>query len=895
MKNLRTQFFFQIALPMLWLMFTSFYCFSQTINADGAVDQGSFDKHFQIGRTIPNTEFLIGILNWDASINVFARNTNGGAFSNMGGGGFVNITGGLRAQLVGTQIIITSTAAITATIAGYLEVQITTPGESDRFKVFNFIVRRPNDIVFLLDRSGSMGCDYNESSELDWPNCAQNPPNDPSRWARLESAVTAFVDMSVDPSFTSRVLPNFPGFTGDRMGVMYFSGTTGVPGLALTDLNTFDTNIATNMNNAETPSLATDGTSIGNGMRQAILNHFGGAATVTRRQALLLFTDGEQNTGNWIKDEPMNEGRRIETSSTDATVEMNLESADIDPIEMYSIGLVQTPAGGSTLSHIADGTGRHFNIMTATPGDFPSGLGTWAFTHFFGSAASPQVVGRASSKAVTQSGTTATFTCNDNASRVIIEIYFDKPIGQVCSLYVKKDTFDAMQFAHVNRSDYIVTAIFDLSQMPAHFSKRGQWRIQANPPYLYKNAGIDLQILAIADDHKVHIDGFLQDEDVRVGDAINPTFTINLNQAPVTDADVKAIIIHPTFDLGNLLAEAPLPNMPPPTVESNGCDGQKLSYLLLIDSAFGEKARSVFSDTIQLKHRGGGKYTAEYSGIKVSGVHKIIYWVRKEPSDFGLIERIIEQTVYVHFGEPDINLGEPRMEVTKDPPNYYFKASFRPAYKDPQGQTQYIGPGFGHVMRVEGANNFYDVDDDCNGGYELDFSDPNPNPNIKVFVDDVLIYQGPALDFDKPYRPRPTQPWSLSLHAGLTLPVSKLDSLYNPGAFVEIDLTYRINNQFDVEALLGYYGFSDGFNILGASLLAGYRIGLTPSLHLRPALGIGYFAPKNESGTVGYTGRLELVKELNTHFDISLHGAYFNLPNPKYSFLAAGLGVKYHF
>ena len=47
--------------------------------------------------------------------------------------------------------------------------------------------------------------------------------------------------------------------------------------------------------------------------------------------------------------------------------------------------------------------------------------------------------------------------------------------------------------------------------------------------------------------------------------------------------------------------------------------------------------------------------------------------------------------------------------------------------------------------------------------------------------------------------------------------------------------------------------------------------------------------------TTGYTARLELVKELNGNLEGTLHGAYFNLPGPDYSFWAAGVGIKYHF
>ena len=138
-------------------------------------------------------------------------------------------------------------------------------------------------------------------------------------------------------------------------------------------------------------------------------------------------------------------------------------------------------------------------------------------------------------------------------------------------------------------------------------------------------------------------------------------------------------------------------------------------------------------------------------------------------------------------------------------------------------------------------------------------------------------------------------PFDISLHAGLTIPPAKLSPPYGLGAFIETDLTYQINKNLDAEALLGYYGFSGGFNILGASLLAGYRIDPTPGLYLRPAVGIGLFKPKGQASSIGYTARVELVKNLNSHLDGTLHIGYFNIPGPKYPFLTLGVGVKYHF
>lgn len=868
--------------------------------------QNDYVKHFQIGRTIPDTEFFINITGAPPGVGITASSSPGGELLDLNiSGNILTLNGNLSARKIGNRIAVYSSGPIVAHNNIFLEIQLSSGGQTSS-KIFHFINREPNDIVFLLDRSGSMGCDYNENTETDWPNCAQNPVGDSYRWGRLESAVQNFVGKCVDETDTTRILPNIGNFTGDRMGIAYFSGTTATPGIDLTGINAFSNALAGNMNLAETP-LATDGTSIGNGIMHAITRPglFNSTATTNRRQALFLFTDGEQNAGNWVKDEAPDEGNFIETSATNSAQVMNLEANSIQDIEIYSIGLVETPAGGSTLSHIADATSRHFNILNANPRDFPIDFGGWAFHEFF-RFASPQTIGFEKHQGVTPSGgASSSFFCNDRASRMIIEVYFEQPFGKVCSLFVTKDGQDAMQFdPKIIRTDYIATVIFDLTKMPADFFNRGTWKVVAQPPYLYKSQfPIDFKIFATADDHKIKLDGFLKEQNVRVGDKITPVVTLEVDQKPVSSATVKAIIFKPGNDLSTLLAEAPTPNLPDPSSESSGCDGQKYQYLLNNDTAFRNKINTLVLDTIELVYQGQGTYSAEYSGISVSGLHKILYWIRENHPALGLIERVKMQSVYVNYGRPDSKISKRQINASKDNylyvaaknNQYYFSAAFQPTYKNPQGNTLYVGPGFEHQMRLEGNNvNLNTIsNNNCNGEYEFTFSSPLSNPKVKVFVNNELFYNGRINGFDG--SPGNGSPWGLSLHAGLTIPTGNLDSLYNPGVMVELDLHYRINLNWDVEALFGYYGFSSDFSVLGGSLLAGYRQNLPNGFYLRPAVGLGVFKPENIDATIGYIGKIELLKNLTSRLEGAVHAGYITLPDPQLNFLTAGIGIKYRF
>jgi opacity protein-like surface antigen len=49
--------------------------------------------------------------------------------------------------------------------------------------------------------------------------------------------------------------------------------------------------------------------------------------------------------------------------------------------------------------------------------------------------------------------------------------------------------------------------------------------------------------------------------------------------------------------------------------------------------------------------------------------------------------------------------------------------------------------------------------------------------------------------------------WGLSLHAGMTVPHGDFNSFFEPAPTLGVDLEYRVNNNFSVEAIFGYHRF----------------------------------------------------------------------------------------
>ena len=885
---------------------------AQTLDWGTAGAQSEYVKHFQIGRNnISAGEFTITVSTPPASLSWFYRLNNVGAFLGVNDGDVVDIIHGgtdsrLRATFHSTaatkSIQITASSAI---VEGdyYFEIQATGSGPggaTPRSRVFHFINRMPYDIVFALDRSGSMECDYDENSDADWPGCSTGDTDgdaasgDGTRWDMLKDAVNIFVSKWSSSQDTNRILEDHPGFTGDRMGVVYFSGsiTPGSQiGSALTDVVNFRNNIDADMSSVESPHLGRDGTSIGLGLVESVNNRLGGAASPSRRQMVFLFTDGEQNVGNFVREGIPNPGRVVQVSELDTSPAMELDdiSPNINPIEFFSSGVVMTPQGGLNLGNIADDLNHYFNIMVANPQDFAPNLASQAFSEIFVDA-SPQII-RFDRRRM--DGDTVQFTvpCNNYVNRTIFEAFFDLPVARQCSVVVLKNGVEVTKYAEIVRRDYITTLVFNLFNQP-ELPAGGNWTFKVFPN---GQVSASVRLFATADDHSVDFKGGLTDEKVKVGDKICPTVHLSQHQKPITDADVQAIILQPGDDIGDLLARASVPNVPPSSTETGPCAARKYGYLVNKNPGALAKLKQTLSDTIVLKHKGNGVYEGEFDGLKVAGVYKIIYWIKALATDSSQIERMKEQTLNVRFGEVDLNRSSHEVEGgTKDPPYYYYRLSFRPSYVDPQGNTRYVGPGFGNAIKVKGPQYQNKVEDDCDGAYTVYFSDKRSNPPLQLYLADELIYKGRARGFDGPYA---KYPWGLSVHAGVDIPVGQLDSLYKPSYYAEIDLAYRFNQKFGLELVGGYYDFQPDFNILGASLSGVYTPQGIFSDGWNPFVGVGagLYKPSGEDAAWGYRLSAGIAKPLGRHLEADLNLSFSSIPDPKYAFGAIGIGIHYWF
>ncbi|MCC6280543.1 MAG: VWA domain-containing protein [Saprospiraceae bacterium] len=897
-------------------MFIGFFCQAQEedmIWTGGVQCQGQFVKHFEEGTTVSAGAFDIDVTSpaggpatWQfvttsfnpdcSSLPMFAPAP---ASVPLGG----NLTATFLTAPT-NRIRISSSGSI---VAGeyFLGVRLSYGGAAFRVRLYRFIVRDPTDIVFVLDRSGSMECDLDEVADgATWDGCATGNTGalpDRRRWDILKESIGNFVE-KLDIHHT---------VTGDRLSVVYFSGNT-ANGALVSDAGPF-----ANVSNfrdpiiggktvieremeiapiqaAANPRLARDGTSIGAGLAKAfgtpagvapaLPGRYGGASTTGRRQIVVLFTDGEQNVGNWVREAGAGLGKTIELNAGGAAW-FSLDNPAISAIDVFTAGVINVPSAATLLDNIADGAlGDHyFNVLPGDEMQFSSDLATHVFNQIFNQT-SPQLI-RVERRKLGETAARADFTCNKNANRVILEAYFDAPVAKRCSIIIEKDGVPVTQFATGHRGDYIATFAFNMYALP-DLSSDGKWSISVVDR---ARSGANVSLFATADDHAVDFDGYLNQRNaLRVGEKLHPSVKLFENGTAVSNAEVKAIILKPGDDIGDLLARTQAPSMPTKSTEVGTCGGQKYGYLQANNPAVLERLKEIQQTTITLTDKGNGEYAGIYDDVDVTGVYKVIYRIKYNSPAIGEVERMKEQTLNVLPAPIVFNLIP---TTTNKDGNKFLIANVTPAYKS-GNTTRRVGPSYENAFGVEGNGvKLTNVSDNCDGSYRLTLTG-NLDAPMKLYLLDEKIYSGTANNIAKPASRYKAQ---VSLHGGVTQPFGDLDSLYDGNFFAEVDFGYHLWPGLSLEAVGGYYNFQKDYSITGGTLYLKGHFNTANQLHLTLAGGGGIYKPKNDDATSGYSLRVGVERVFSQRWIIGLDASYFNLPEPKISFGALGLGLKYRF
>jgi hypothetical protein len=750
---------------------------------------------------------------------------------------------------------------------------------------YEIIVRKPIQMIFALDRSGSMECVG--SPVFNWPVCTTNFINGDRRWHKLKSAMRKFVDkMNTSPTTGPFILGS------DQFKVIYFSGivntATGGVGSFQT-IGNFAMNINTSMLSQENESpLARDGTSYGSAILKALTTSEG-FNNANAKKIFILFTDGDQN----ISPKVQVTGQTLD----DATDFSNRG------IQIFTIGIGLIPSETTAiLANIPPANGGTYSAPVLANDDQITAFSNQMFTAIF-QGSSPQQI-ESERFALGETPTARTFPVNKDVTRLYLEAVFDKPIGESYRYRVEHDGVDVTSKARVTKDNFFATLLLDFQNDSLKLKSEGKWTLTAIPRSESTGQGSFVRLSATADEHTLKFKCDAGQKYFEECDLITPSVRLTEAGQAISNATVTATIYEPGKDIGDLLARTPAPSIPPAStsLDAGSCALQKYNALKISNPALIQSYENYQPTTINLTHTGNGLYTAAGYKTKVPGVYKVVYKADATTTKLGEIQRMEEQTINVRFPSLSYDLVRSKPVSSFGDNNFYrFTVTVQPSFKDCSGATKYVGPGWENSFKVTGTginSQGVTVEDGCDDGkYKISFSTRNRNPITNITLVDEPIYDGYIRDFDKPYTP---QKWEVKLIVAATYPLNSLGALYKTALLGKIGLNRRLNYRTSVGIEAGHYRFRDNFAITGGTLggdvvVASTSNGGTP-IEVSLGGGVGVFKPYNLNAEFGGTGRATMAIEwLNprTHFLVEL--AYYKLASSGYDFYTGGIGLRYKF
>ncbi len=725
------------------------------------------------------------------------------------------------------------------------------------------------EIVYVLDASGSM-------NDL--------LPNGDSRWQSLQTNLQSHIN-------SLSVLEPGLDINDTWTAALFGDGVTRV-----TKGNFFNNITSTTVIPTGTP--ANGWTPMGAGLHFAYSQLFTGLGQIGqgKRRMLVLLTDGEQNRNPYVEMSPLRLALRpgqdppngeIMTDITNpprtypaiGNTVYNLEGVNAAAIR--SVGLYAVDIGANstqveaTLSALA---------TNSTSGDAVGSLDAARIADFFDEAAqewlntsSPRILDKrnGNSRGFDNPGVEA-FTVNDSVHVLTLKFYTSDQLSTSAQVSVTKNGVFVNPTMIKRVEDHTVLVQFNFAKDTSLPSPAGQWVAT-----FWDFKPNNYNVAAFVEDKMIHHDLKLGNgSKLYAGDDLNVKFNVDYRGVGMDGDTVQAFLLRPGDDLGDLVAKAPPVQAGQTHLFSSSAQAKFDFYAL--DGATLLKMKDE-ERIITLQDDGNGNYSGVFKGNEVTGIYEVFIRAKGTHPYAKKWQGWTMEGAFFDFSRPEditlqreiIDLGNGQYTVRVTPVNKFGRR---------------MGPGQEDRIRfTTNPGTLSGFTDKLDGTYETTLTAPvGTNPVISIFVIDQLNPVSVA-----PIKP---QPWGVSLHAGAAIPLDNFGILNKPGVMAEIDLTYRISERFDIEALGGYYGFSNANYIAGASILVGYKVAaLSPNLSLRAAIGAGYFKPKNDTATVGYTGRLELVRSFGAHWQGTLHGAYFRLPDPNISFAAVGIGMKYFF
>ena len=636
----------------------------------------------------------------------------------------------------------------------------------------------PVDVMLVLDLSGSM------RTSVCGPTC--RPKID-----ILKLAVGDFVNL-----FKEVAVP------ADRLGVRYFkTGVTAFPtgvGADPDPVPALD-NAAAVINDVTSSATVAGGmTAMGGGLQSAINK----LTNTAQQRSIVLFTDGMQNVNPMVNETTL----KIEADLAIPTQSGVVCASSTGVVDCpTTLGMTNPKRKVSTIA-IASATDRYTTLLgqiatatggttkvTANPDD--------ALREFFVETLidalrsnSPQLIAYRHGSLAGDSAT-ETFTTNKTVGKVILALTWAG--DDSLAFRVERDGVDVTAAGNMTVGPFsqIYSLAFPAQIEGNEIQPGGDWRMRITGP-----RGTAYQAAAIVDETLLEYDLSVGSENHVVGDSLRWTARLRFGDEPVTDATITAAILKPRQSMGTLLATKPTPSRPDSVrVEPGATAAQTKLQLLLQDHRIWQSIQPI-EGVVTLESHGDGTYSATLLNTEVVGPYTAKFRIEGERADIGSYRRTETVSTVARFGRAEFRRSALRVSlVDQTPTERRFLLYLRP--RDRFGN--YLGPDYADRIGVALAAGTVGTDkrDLVDGGYTVPLTVPaGTDPVVTVTVLDQPLFTDRLSKLEAPR-------FGLSLHAGPSLPLGKLNDTFDAGPGLTADATRRLNGTFTLAALLGFHRF----------------------------------------------------------------------------------------
>jgi hypothetical protein len=443
-------------------------------------------------------------------------------------------------------------------------------------------------------------------------------------------------------------------------------------------------------------------------------------------KAMLVFSDGQQNTGDQISEAGVN--AYLETNS-----HKNISNGG--QIKIHTVGLGLSGSIPLTMSSIASHNGGQYLNASTTATDFATFFATNLTNIFAGR--SPQIVSIKKSAFPASTGLPSaseqSFSINKGSNAIIVTM-FAPTTSEAHFVSFSKGATDLIQFATQSSGPGFrtITLKFPIASLPG-VTADGDWKVKAqlggSAP-----AAVGYTMVILTDDHIVEPGYSVGSASFKEGDVLNPRVTLFQINKPIANATIQALVVRPGDNVDNLLANTTV-DFKMPAGDSSSPDVAKLA-ILMQDSNFVKKIMGQNQIVNLTYNAGDSSYKGAFNGLNVTGVYKVIYLVTADDPELGKIQRYHEQGFYVRF--PEIDISKSNAVLATDPAG---KSILTIRFATSKGI--FIGSGFRSVIHLDatGGVQIQSIDDLGDGTYRIHFTD-KLSGNGKLSLANETVYEG---------------------------------------------------------------------------------------------------------------------------------------------------------